>query len=106
MKARHWIGVSALALAGATLWILRKRAPAHPRAHLLDLPPADQVPESELGSVQFIGTATTLIRYQGLTILTDPNFLHRGEQIHIGYGMHSTRLTNPAINYEDLPKID
>ena len=95
-----------MALAGATVWIMRKRAPAHPKAHLLDLPAGDAVPESELGSVQFIGTATTLIRYQGMTILTDPNFLHRGEQVHIGYGMHSTRLTNPAIDFDDLPPVD
>ena len=58
------------------------------------------------GSVFFVGTATTIIRYQGFTILTDPNFLHRGEQVHIGYGMHSTRLTDPAIDFDDLPTID
>ena len=27
--------------------------------------------------VEFIGTATVIIRYGGFTILTDPNFLHR-----------------------------
>jgi L-ascorbate metabolism protein UlaG (beta-lactamase superfamily) len=105
MKARHWIA-SALALAGATLWIMRKRAPAQPRAHLLDLPPGDPFPDSQLGSVQFIGTATVIIRYQGLTILTDPNFLHRGDHVHLGYGMHSQRLTEPAMDFEDLPPID
>jgi L-ascorbate metabolism protein UlaG (beta-lactamase superfamily) len=105
MKARHWI-VSALALAGATVWIMRKHAPAHPRGRLLDLPPSDDVPASEMGSVQFIGTATTLIRYQGLTILTDPNFLHRGDHVHLGYGLHSKRLSNPAIDFEQLPPID
>jgi L-ascorbate metabolism protein UlaG (beta-lactamase superfamily) len=105
MKARHWIA-SALALAGATLWIMRKRPPAKPRVHLLDLAPADEIPESELGSVQFIGTATVIIRYQGLTILTDPNFLHRGDHVHLGYGMHSERLTEPAMSFEDLPPVD
>lgn len=39
------------------------------------------------GSVRFVGTATTVIQYGGITILTDPNFLHAGEQIHIGYGI-------------------
>jgi len=58
------------------------------------------------GSVQFIGTATVLLRYQGLTILTDPNFLHKGERVHLGYGLTSTRLTNPAIDLEQLPPID
>jgi L-ascorbate metabolism protein UlaG (beta-lactamase superfamily) len=105
MKARRWI-VPALAIAGATVWIMRKKAPAHPRAHLLDIPPSEEVPPSEMGSVQFIGTATTLIRYQGMTILTDPNFLHRGDHVHLGYGMHSTRLTNPAIDFDQLPAID
>jgi L-ascorbate metabolism protein UlaG (beta-lactamase superfamily) len=58
------------------------------------------------GSVQFIGTATTLIRYGGFTILTDPNFLHRGEQVRLGYGLRSTRRTNPAIAIDDLPPLD
>jgi hypothetical protein len=31
------------------------------------------------GSIFFIGNATVLLRYAGFTILTDPNFLHRGE---------------------------
>jgi L-ascorbate metabolism protein UlaG (beta-lactamase superfamily) len=58
------------------------------------------------GSVQFIGTATVLIRYQGFTILTDPNFLHKGGVVHLGYGITSTRLTNPAIDLDKLPPID
>jgi len=62
--------------------------------------------DTEEGSVLFIGTATALIRYRGLTILTDPNFLHRGQHVHLGYGMHSTRLTDPAMNFEDLPDVD
>lgn len=104
MKARYWIAGTALA-AGA-MWMLRRRAPARPRTHLLDLEPDPNLPDAENGTVDFIGTATCLIRYQGLTILTDPNFLHRGEQIHIGYGMHSTRLTDPALDFDDLPPID
>ena len=58
------------------------------------------------GSVQFIGTATVLIRYQGFTILTDPNFLHKGDHVHLGYGITSERLTNPAIDLDKLPAID
>jgi L-ascorbate metabolism protein UlaG (beta-lactamase superfamily) len=105
MKARHWIA-SALALAGATLWIMRKKPPARPRGHLLDVPPGDETPDSQLGSVQFIGTATVIIRYEGMTILTDPNFLHRGDHVHLGYGLHSQRLTEPAISFEELPPVD
>jgi len=58
------------------------------------------------GNVQFIGTATVLIRYRGLTILTDPNFLHKGERVHLGYGSTAQRRTNPAIDFDQLPPID
>lgn len=58
------------------------------------------------GSVLFIGTATTLIRYGGFTILTDPNFLHAGNHVHLGYGMTSKRLTNPALEIDELPPLD
>jgi L-ascorbate metabolism protein UlaG (beta-lactamase superfamily) len=58
------------------------------------------------GTIQYIGTATVLIRYQGFTILTDPNFLHRGENIHLGYGITSERLLEPAIDFDALPPVD
>jgi L-ascorbate metabolism protein UlaG (beta-lactamase superfamily) len=61
---------------------------------------------AQAGTVQFIGTATVLIRYQGLTILTDPNFLHKGDHVHLGYGLTSQRQTNPAIEFDKLPPID
>ncbi|HEU4853936.1 MAG TPA: MBL fold metallo-hydrolase [Nitrosospira sp.] len=75
--------------------------------YLLRLPPPSEKEKGETtGSVTFVGTATVLIRYGGLTILTDPNFLHRGDHVHLGYGLTSKRLTNPAIELEDLPPID
>jgi L-ascorbate metabolism protein UlaG (beta-lactamase superfamily) len=58
------------------------------------------------GSIFFIGTATVLIRYAGFTILTDPNFLHKGEVVRLGYGLRSTRRTDPALDIETLPPID
>ncbi|MFF5262881.1 MBL fold metallo-hydrolase [Actinomadura viridis] len=64
--------------------------------------PAD-VPE---GSVTFIGNATTLIRCGGFTLLTDPNFLHRGQYAHLGYGLRSRRLKDPAMSPEELPELD
>ncbi len=67
---------------------------------------ADSNTNFDKGSVFFIGTATVILRYAGFTILTDPNFLHAGDHVHLGYGLTSERLTNPAINIEDLPPID
>ncbi|GIZ52278.1 MBL fold metallo-hydrolase [Noviherbaspirillum aridicola] len=58
------------------------------------------------GGLQFIGNATVLIRYGDLTILTDPNFLHKGDHVHLGYGLKSQRLTDPAIPFDKLPPFD
>lgn len=58
------------------------------------------------GSVMFVGTATTVITYGGFTILTDPNFLHAGNHAHVGFGVLTRRLTNPAIEIDQLPKLD
>ncbi len=58
------------------------------------------------GSIIFIGNATLLIRYAGFTVLTDPNFLHRGEHVRLGYGVRSRRLTNPALEIDGLPPLD
>src|ERR1700712_468678 len=58
------------------------------------------------GSLFFVGTATTVITYNELTLLTDPNFLHRGQRAYLGRGITSKRLTEPALRPEDLPELD
>ncbi len=58
------------------------------------------------GSIFFVGNATVVIRYAGFTILTDPNFLHAGDHVHLGYGLRSRRLKDPAVEIEDLPPLD
>jgi L-ascorbate metabolism protein UlaG (beta-lactamase superfamily) len=58
------------------------------------------------GSIFFVGTATVILRYAGFTILTDPNFLHAGDHVHLGYGLTSQRLTEPALDIDQLPPID
>ena len=72
----------------------------------LTLPAGDSVPTLDRGSIFFVGTATIILRYAGFTILTDPNFLHAGDHVHLGYGLRSKRLTNPAIDIERLPPLD
>ncbi|MFD0662499.1 MBL fold metallo-hydrolase [Thermocatellispora tengchongensis] len=64
------------------------------------------MPGHETGSVLFVGNATTLIRYHGFTLLTDPNFLHRGQRAYLGYGLSSKRLTDPALTVGELPPLD
>jgi L-ascorbate metabolism protein UlaG (beta-lactamase superfamily) len=58
------------------------------------------------GEVYFIGNATTLIRFGGLTILTDPAFLHKGEHVYLGHGIWARREVEPACQIADLPPID
>ncbi len=65
---------------------------------------ADSNADFETGSIFFIGTATVILRYASFTILTDPNFLHAGDHVHLGYGLTSERLTEPAINIEDFKR--
>jgi L-ascorbate metabolism protein UlaG (beta-lactamase superfamily) len=63
-------------------------------------------PDIDTGSIFFIGNATVLIRYAGFTILTDPTFIHMHEKVNLGYSIHTKRLTNPAIDINELPPID
>lgn len=67
-------------------------------------PASDSGPED--ASVFFIGTATTIIEWQGIRILTDPNFLHAGDHVHLGPAVTAERLTNPAVDLHDLPPLD
>jgi L-ascorbate metabolism protein UlaG (beta-lactamase superfamily) len=57
-------------------------------------------------SITFIGTATTLIQVAGFSILTDPNFLHRGDRAYVGLGLTTKRLTEPALSIQQLPPLD
>jgi L-ascorbate metabolism protein UlaG (beta-lactamase superfamily) len=62
--------------------------------------PADDV------TLTFGGTATMLLRIGAFTVLTDPNFLHRGQRAHLGYGLRAKRLTEPALQPTQLPALD
>jgi L-ascorbate metabolism protein UlaG (beta-lactamase superfamily) len=57
-------------------------------------------------SLEFIGTATTLLRLGPFTLLTDPNFLHQGQRAYLGKGLFSKRLTEPSLQPEQLPRLD
>lgn len=57
-------------------------------------------------TVTFIGNATTLISGGGITLLTDPNFLHQGQHAYLGYGLLSKRRHGPALDIDQLPALD
>jgi L-ascorbate metabolism protein UlaG (beta-lactamase superfamily) len=72
----------------------------------LTLPDAPTAAPTNEGSIFFIGNATVLVQVAGFTILTDPTFIHKHEQTWLGGGLHTTRLTDPAIELADLPPLD
>lgn len=57
-------------------------------------------------TLEFIGTATTILRLGPFTLLTDPNFLHRGQRAYLGKGLFSRRLTEPSLQPAELPALD
>ena len=67
-------------------------------------PPAAVNPAGD--GITFIGTATTLIQAGGFTLLTDPNFLHRGDRAYVGLGLSTRRRTEPALSPAQLPPLD
>jgi len=77
-----------------------------PDAKETKIHPQNAPDASTNASLFFVGTATTILEWEGLRILTDPNFLHAGDHVHLGPGVNATRQTNPAIDLEELPRID
>ena len=57
-------------------------------------------------SLEFVGTATTVLRLGPFTLLTDPNFLHRGQRAYLGKGLVSRRRTEPSLQPSQLPPLD
>ena len=57
------------------------------------------------GRLTFIGNATVLLEWGELRVLTDPNFIHRHEQVSVAPGVNTTRLHDPALEIEDLPIV-
>jgi L-ascorbate metabolism protein UlaG (beta-lactamase superfamily) len=72
----------------------------------INLPATSDITDLTKGSIYFIGNATVLVRWAGFTFLTDPTFIHMHEKVHLGPGLYSERLTNPAMEISDLPPLD
>jgi L-ascorbate metabolism protein UlaG (beta-lactamase superfamily) len=57
-------------------------------------------------TLTFGGNATMLLCVGPFTLLTDPNFLHRGQRAYLGYGLWTKRRTEPALQPTQLPALD
>jgi L-ascorbate metabolism protein UlaG (beta-lactamase superfamily) len=62
--------------------------------------------QAAAGDLTFVGNATTLLRLGAFTVLTDPNFLRRGQRAYLGKGLWSRRLKDPALQVDQLPPFD
>src|SRR5260370_22350458 len=71
----------------------------------IELTAAEHADFSE-GELYFVGNATTILRYAGFAILTDPAFLHAGEHVHLGHGIYARREVEPACQISELPPLD
>ncbi|KAI6778532.1 uncharacterized protein J7T54_005056 [Emericellopsis cladophorae] len=89
--------------------LLKSRAQ---RSHSLEAsttkshPRDDALKGTENASLYFVGTATTILEWEGIRLMTDPNFLHAGDQVHLGPGVTAERRTNPALELDELPSLD
>ncbi|RPD81535.1 hypothetical protein L226DRAFT_838 [Lentinus tigrinus ALCF2SS1-7] len=98
-----------------TLDVADSRPPTKPEANAqaqvgpMPIPHEHKVhptsPGGENATLTFIGTATTLLEWHGLRIMTDPNFLRAGDHVHLGPGVTAKRLTNPSVPLNQLPPI-
>src|SRR4028119_475110 len=59
-----------------------------------------------MDSLTFVGTATTVLRLGGFTLLTDPNFIRKGQRAYLGRGLWTRRLTDPSMRPDELPVLD
>jgi L-ascorbate metabolism protein UlaG (beta-lactamase superfamily) len=57
-------------------------------------------------TLTWIGHATVLINFFGITILTDPVLFSRVGIRLPGFTIGPKRLTAPALSFDDLPKVD
>ena len=81
---------------GRCVTLVKARAPIQLR----------QARPADANQITYIGTATTIISVAGFSILTDPNFLHRGDRAYLGLGITTKRLTEPALSIQQLPALD
>lgn len=77
-----------------------------PRAKASKTHPKNESDNNNNASLFFVGTATTILEWENVRLMTDPNFLHAGDHVHLGPGVTGTRRTNPAVDLDDLPPID
>lgn len=84
-------------------WRFSRRPARWPSCIADDDPPLPEAPRPGEVSITYIGHATLLLRFAGVTVLTDPVFSERASPFR---WLGPKRVRAPAIALDDLPKID
>lgn len=58
------------------------------------------------GKLLWVGNATCIIEFNGIRFMTDPNFLHQGDHVHLAPGVTAQRVKDPAFDYKNCPAVD
>ncbi|KIP06568.1 hypothetical protein PHLGIDRAFT_452638 [Phlebiopsis gigantea 11061_1 CR5-6] len=58
------------------------------------------------GKLLWVGNATCIIEFNGIRFMTDPNFLHQGDHVHLAPGVTAQRVKDPAFDYHNCPAVD
>ncbi|GJE89087.1 metallo-hydrolase/oxidoreductase [Phanerochaete sordida] len=58
------------------------------------------------GKLLWVGNATCIIEFNGIRFMTDPNFLHQGDHVHLAPGVTAQRIKDPAFDYKNCPAVD
>ena len=67
----------------------------------MSVPPQQVAPDEMV--VTFVGHATFLLQFHGLTMLTDPHWSRHASPVNF---LGPQRVHPPAVGFDDLPKID
>ncbi|EKM52465.1 uncharacterized protein PHACADRAFT_260891 [Phanerochaete carnosa HHB-10118-sp] len=101
-----------MSAASFTLTLLPTREPCFdeslPDDPLTGYAKSDSVPVNTPfgGKLLWVGNATCVIEVNGIRFMTDPNFLHQGDHVHLAPGVTAHRVKDPAFDYKNCPAVD
>lgn len=61
---------------------------------------------AENASLMLIGNATAVLKWEGIRLMTDPNFLNAGDHVHLGPDFTADIVKGPARTLDEPPAID
>ncbi|MFZ1289057.1 MAG: MBL fold metallo-hydrolase [Melioribacteraceae bacterium] len=104
LNRRNFIGKSFIAAIGSLFF--PKLIYAENDESILDYKPTPENWKNDQINIAWIGHSTILINFYGTIILTDPILLNRIGANILGISFGPTRLTPPALSFDEIPKPD